>query len=135
MKVENRGYLVYKDTLIFRSGKILKTYQIVTPHTAVDCLKAMLCNPYIQMDSGEREAEHDVGFGCSADYDRYESVDDFLASGDYERYAGADYISSYSFFGKYKGMQIKVRFADKGIMTLSCGEDTIDLCSIIAETE
>ena len=128
-------YLVYKRTLSLQDGEVLKSYQIVAPHTAVDCLKAILRNPYIQMDGGEREAEHDIGLGCGADYDRYASVDGFLASGDYERYAGEDHISTYSFFGKYKGMQIEVGFADKGIMTLNCNEDAIDLCSIIAETE
>ena len=113
----------------------MKTYWIVAPDTAVDCLKAVVRNPEVRIDRGQREAEHDVGFGSSADYDHYNSLDAFFASGDYERYAGTSFISSYSFLGTFQGKPIEISFADKGIMTLSCHEESIDLCSIIEDVK
>ena len=74
-----------------------------------------------------------MGFGNSADYDHYNSMEAFFASGDYERYAGSTFISCYSFFGTFQGKPIEISFADKGVMTLSCHEESIDLCSMIAE--
>ena len=124
--------LKYQSNL---SNSVLKSYKISEPYTAIDCLKAMIRNLDVEMGYGMRNAEHDVGFDSDADHDRYESVDAFLASGDYEAYAGDDYISSYRFFGKYKGIDIEIGFADKGIMILDCNDVSLDLCAIIEGTD
>ena len=44
--------LKHKKTAAFNDGEILRTYWIVAPDTAVDCLKAIVRNPDVRIERG-----------------------------------------------------------------------------------
>ncbi len=113
----------------------LKAYTITAPYTPVDCLLILSLHPDFSIACGKREEEHDVGFGSSMDYDSYSSFQNFLDSGDYETYAGNSFISDYRFGGSYGDSSFEIGFADRGIMTLRCHDEQLDLCRIIEEVK
>ncbi len=119
-----------------RCEREIKVYQLNPQESLFDILKKINQNPNITIKYGERNTEHDVGLGCDLDYERFNSLEDFLRSDDYGRVLSSKhqgFDSYYYFTGAYKGAKIALVFSYGDGIVLSCDVENVDLNLIIEE--
>ena len=124
--------------LELKDEREFKLYELTPQESLFDILKRINQNPNITIKYGERNTEHDVGLGCDLDYERFDSLEDFLGKNDDYTRAFCQEIqgfdSHYYFVGTYKGKEISLGFFCEGErIGFGCKDENVDLNLIIEE--